>query len=234
MLPLRSVSAAREKGAVPARLTSADARSLVARSRHFRRRLVLLTGIFAGFLVFSPFGQRAAYAGEADSSMVAVPRAPLDLDGLFAKLKQAPDAESASVTSRAIQQRWSHSGSDTADLLMERADAALAGGDRPLAIEILDRLIAIDPDWAEAWNRRATVFFLEDDLSRSAADIQEVLAREPRHFGALMGLGGILERIGDDHKALEAYERVLDVYPLLPSAQKAVERLKTHFKEVPI
>ncbi|MBV9589001.1 MAG: tetratricopeptide repeat protein [Hyphomicrobiales bacterium] len=166
--------------------------------------------------------------------MVAVPTAPLDLDGLFSKLKQAPDAESAAVTSRAIQQRWSHSGSDTADLLMQRADAALAGGDRPLAIEILDRLIAIDPDWAEAWNRRATIFFLEDDLSRSAADIQEVLAREPRHFGALMGLAGILERIGDDHKALEAYEKVLDVYPLLPSAQKAVERLKAHFNEVPI
>ncbi|MBV9753986.1 MAG: hypothetical protein JO188_15805, partial [Hyphomicrobiales bacterium] len=67
-----------------------------------------------------------------------------------------------------------------------------------------------------------------------AADIQEVLAREPRHFGALMGLAGILERIGDDHKALEAYEKVLDVYPLLPSAQKAVERLKAHFNEVPI
>ncbi len=166
--------------------------------------------------------------------MVAVPKAPLDLDGLFAKLKEAPDTESAAVTSRAIQQRWARSGSDTADLLMQRADAALAGGDRPLAIEILDRIIALDPEWAEAWNRRATVFFLEDDLSRSAADIQEVLAREPRHFGALMGLAGILERIGDEHKALEAYERVLSVYPLLPAAQKGVERLKVHFNDVPI
>ena len=190
--------------------------------------------MLAGFIVIWPFSSQAALAGEADSSMVAVPKAPLDLDGLFAKLKDAPNAESALITSKAIQQRWAHSGSDTADLLMQRADAALASNDRPLAIEILDRLIVLDPDWAEAWNRRATVFFLEDDLSRSAADIQEVLAREPRHFGALMGLGGILERIGDDRKALEAYERVLEVYPLLPSAQKAVERLKTHFKEVPI
>jgi tetratricopeptide (TPR) repeat protein len=233
MLPLRIVSAARGKGAVPARVAGTDPRSVDANSRGVRRGLVLLTGIFAGFFAFVALSEMAAHAGEADS-MVAVPRAPLDLDGLFAKLKQAPDAESAAVTSRAIQQRWAHSGSDTADLLMQRADVALAGGDGPLAIEILDRLIALDPDWAEAWNRRATVFFLEDDLSRSAADIQEVLAREPRHFGALMGLGGILERIGDEHKALEAYERVLEVYPLLPSAQKAVERLKTHFKEVPI
>jgi tetratricopeptide (TPR) repeat protein len=233
MLPLRIVSAARGKGGVPARVAGTDPRSVDANSRGVRRGLVLLTGIFAGFFAFVALSEMAAHAGEADS-MVAVPRAPLDLDGLFAKLKQAPDAESAAVTSRAIQQRWAHSGSDTADLLMQRADVALAGGDGPLAIEILDRLIALDPDWAEAWNRRATVFFLEDDLSRSAADIQEVLAREPRHFGALMGLGGILERIGDEHKALEAYERVLEVYPLLPSAQKAVERLKTHFKEVPI
>jgi len=233
MLPSRIVSAARGKGAVPAPVAGTDPRSVDANSRGVRRGLVLITGIFAGFFAFVALPEMAAHAGEADS-MVAVPRAPLDLDGLFAKLKQAPDAESAAVTSRAIQQRWAHSGSDTADILMQRADVALAGGDGPLAIEILDRLIALDPDWAEAWNRRATVFFLEDDLSRSAADIQEVLAREPRHFGALMGLGGILERIGDEHRALEAYERVLEVYPLLPSAQKAVERLKTHFKEVPI
>ena len=233
MLPLRIVSAARGKGAVPAPVAGTDPRSVDANSRGVWRGLMLITGIFAGFFAFVALPEMAAHAGEADS-MVAVPRAPLDLDGLFAKLKQAPDAESAAVTSRAIQQRWAHSGSDTADILMQRADVALAGGDGPLAIEILDRLIALDPDWAEAWNRRATVFFIEDDLSRSAADIQEVLAREPRHFGALMGLGGILERIGDEHKALEAYERVLEVYPLLPSAQKAVERLKTHFKEVPI
>jgi len=233
MLPSRIVSAARGKGAVPVPVAGTDPRSADANSRGVRRGLVLITGIFAGFFAFVALPEMAAHAGEADS-MVAVPRAPLDLDGLFAKLKQAPDAESAAVTSRAIQQRWAHSGSDTADILMQRADVALAGGDGPLAIEILDRLIALDPDWAEAWNRRATVFFLEDDLSRSAADIQEVLAREPRHFGALMGLGGILERIGDEHRALEAYERVLEVYPLLPSAQKAVERLKTHVKEVPI
>ena len=233
MLPLRIVSAARGKGAVPAPVAGTDPRSVDVNSRGVLRGLMLITGIFAGFFAFVALPEMAAHAGEADS-MVAVPRAPLDLDGLFAKLKQAPDAESAAVTSRAIQQRWAHSGSDTADILMQRADVALAGGDGPLAIEILDRLITLDPDWAEAWNRRATVFFIEDDLSRSAADIQEVLAREPRHFGALMGLGGILERIGDEHRALEAYERVLEVYPLLPSAQKAVERLKTHFKEVPI
>src|ERR1700758_1487030 len=117
MLPLRIVSAARGKGAVPAPVAGTDPRSVDANSRGVRRGLVLITGIFAGFFAFVALPEMAAHAGEADSSMVVVPRAPLDLDGLFAKLKQAPDAESAAVTSRAIQQRWAHSGSDTADLL---------------------------------------------------------------------------------------------------------------------
>ena len=228
LLPRRIIVMARWAGRiVPIRGPRAE-----VASRRVRLAFSLVAGLLLLCASLSSIGD--ARAADRDSSMVAVPKAPLDLDGLFAKLKEAPDTESAAVTSRAIQQRWARSGSDTADLLMQRADAALAGGDRPLAIEILDRIIALDPEWAEAWNRRATVFFLEDDLSRSAADIQEVLAREPRHFGALMGLAGILERIGDEHKALEAYERVLSVYPLLPAAQKGVERLKVHFNDVPI
>ena len=228
LLPRRIIVMARWAGRiVPIRGLRAE-----IASRHVRLAFSLVAGLLLLCASLSSIGD--ARAADRNSSMVAVPKTPLDLDGLFAKLKEASDTESAAVTSRAIQQRWARSGSDTADLLMQRADAALAGGDRPLAIEILDRIIALDPEWAEAWNRRATVFFLEDDLSRSAADIQEVLAREPRHFGALMGLAGILERIGNERKALEAYERVLSVYPLLPAAQKGVERLKVHFNDVPI
>jgi tetratricopeptide (TPR) repeat protein len=159
---------------------------------------------------------------------------PIDLDGLFEKLKNAPDAASAAFTSRAIEQRWSHSGSDTADLLMERANTALAAGDHPLAIELIDRVIFLEPNWAEGWNRRATIFFLDEDLSRSVADIEEVLKLEPRHFGALMGLAGILERVGNDRRALETYERVLGIYPTLPAAQKGVERLKARLGDTSI
>ncbi|MFI5014408.1 MAG: tetratricopeptide repeat protein [Hyphomicrobiales bacterium] len=209
MLPRRIVSAARTR---PAALFAALLVSLAA--------LALPVGSAAG-------------AGDRDPSMVPVVK-PIDLDGLFAKLKQAPDVTSAAITSHAIEQRWARSGSDTADLLMQRAVAAAAAGDRPLAIEILDRVIALEPDWAEAWNRRATVFFLEDDLSRSVADIEEVLLREPRQYAALMGLAGILERVGDERKALQAYERVLTIYPLLPSAQKGADRLRAKFGDVPI
>ena len=175
-------------------------------------------------LLAAPLGARTFAAD--DGSLTAVPK-PIDMDGLFEKLKNAPDAASAAFTSHAIEQRWSHSGSDTADLLMQRANTALAAGDRPLAIELIDRVIYLEPNWAEGWNRRATLFFLDEDFSRSASDIEEVLRLEPRHFGALMGLAGILERIGDERNALEAYQRVLEIYPTLPPAQKAVERLKS-------
>lgn len=105
MLPLRIVSAGRGKGAVPARVAGANSRSADPQTRGVRQAYGLLLGIFAGFFAFVAFPEMAAHASDANSSMVAVPRAPLDLDGLFAKLKQAPDAELAAVTSRAIQQR---------------------------------------------------------------------------------------------------------------------------------
>jgi tetratricopeptide (TPR) repeat protein len=188
--------------------------------------------LLAGLAIFTAPGT-GALASESSDALAAAPK-PIDLDGLFEKLKNAPDAAAAAFTSHAIEQRWARSGSDTADLLMQRANTALAAGDRPLAIEILDRIVFLEPNWVEAWNRRATVFYLDDDLSRSASDIEEVLKLEPRHYGALMGLAGILERIGDDRKALQAYERVLAIYPTLPGAQKAVERLKSRLGDTSI
>ena len=188
------------------------------------RLRAMIAALMAGSALLAAPATTSIAAGDSDA-MVAVPK-PLDLDGLFDKLKNAPDAAAAAFTSRIIEQRWARSGSDTADLLMQRANAALAANDRPLAIEILDRIVYLEPNWVDGWNRRATIFFLDEDYSRSAADIEQVLRIEPRHFGALMGLAGILERIGDERKALEAYERVLTVYPTLPAAQKAVDRLK--------
>jgi tetratricopeptide (TPR) repeat protein len=189
--------------------------------------------LLAGLALLPAAGRVALAAADRDPSLVAVPK-PLDLDGLFERLKNAPDAASAAFTAHAIEQRWARSGSDTADLLMDRANKALTDGDRPLAIEILDRITVLEPNWAEGWNRRATVFFLDEDYLRSAADIKEVLRLEPRHYGALMGLAQILERIGDERKALETYERVLAIYLLQPIAQKSVERLKLRYGDTPI
>jgi tetratricopeptide (TPR) repeat protein len=205
-------------------LTAGPSRS----ARLLGRVAMLLVG---ATLLVAPIGGFRAFA--ADDAPAPVQK-PIDLDGLFERLKNAPDAASAAFTSRAIEQRWSHSGSDTADLLMERANTALTAGDHPLAIELIDRVIFLEPNWAEGWNRRATIFFLDEDFARSAADIEEVLKLEPRHFGALMGLAGILEHIGSDRKALQTYERVLEIYPTLPAAQKGVERLKARLGDTSI
>jgi len=110
---------------------------------------------------------------------------------------------------------WTTSGSDTANLLMSRVKTAVDKEDLELALRLLNAIVDIKPDYVEAWNRRATIYFMKKDYSRSLADIREVLQREPRHFGALAGLGMILQDIGDDVHALDAYRRALAVNPRL-------------------
>jgi tetratricopeptide (TPR) repeat protein len=152
-----------------------------------------------------------------------------DINFLFEALKAAPDDESAKAVENRIWALWLISGSDTADLLMSRVKAATEAKEIDLAIELLDRIIAIKPDYVEAWNRRATLYFTKKDYGRSIADVAQVLAREPRHFGALAGLGTILQEIGDDRRALEVYRRALAVHPHL---QKIPELIKTLTEKV--
>jgi tetratricopeptide (TPR) repeat protein len=147
------------------------------------------------------------------------------LDTLFAALKIAPDEASAKAIEDRIWALWIASGSDTCSLLMNRVRAATDDKDYDLAIKLLDAVIAIKPDYVEAWNRRATVYYLKQDYAHSLADLAEVLAHEPRHFGALAGLGMILQDIGDDKHALEAYRRALAVDPHLDNVPEAVKSL---------
>ena len=156
------------------------------------------------------------------------------LDGLFNQLKSAPDSTAADAVATQIKRIWMHSGSDTADLLMERADTALEHQDTPLSVELLDRLIVLAPDWAEAWNRRATLFYLMDDYPRAMSDIAETLNREPRHYGAISGMGLIFLQRGNKKLAYEAFERVLTIYPQLETARKAVEELRPEVEGSPL
>jgi tetratricopeptide (TPR) repeat protein len=149
-----------------------------------------------------------------------------NLDTLFAGLKIAPDAESAKAIEDRIWALWMVSGSDTCNLLMGRVKAASDEKDYDLAIKLLDAVIALKPDYVEAWNRRATIYYLMKDYGHSVADIREVLLREPRHFGALSGLGLILQEIGDDKHALEAYRRALTVDPHLEHVPDVVKTLR--------
>jgi len=149
---------------------------------------------------------------------------PRNLDFLFGALKVAPD----DVTAKAIEERiwalWTASRSDTATLLMSRVQTAIEQKDFDLAIKLLDAVIKIKPKYVEAWNRRATIYYMKKDYGRSLADIREVLRREPRHFGALSGLGLIMQDIGDDKQALEVYRRALAIHPRL---QRIPDLMKT-------
>jgi tetratricopeptide (TPR) repeat protein len=154
-------------------------------------------------------------------------RAPQDLEFLFGALKAAPDATSAKAVETRIQALWLASGSDTADLLMSRVKSAAEAKDAKLAIRLLDSIVEIKPDFVEAWNRRATLYFMEKNFSAAIQDIRQVLAREPRHFGALVGLGLIMQELGEDERALQLFRRAVDVHPHLPRVPDLIKDLTT-------
>jgi tetratricopeptide (TPR) repeat protein len=147
-----------------------------------------------------------------------------DLNTLFGALKVAPDDASAKAIEERIWAVWSVSRSDTTNLLMTRVRTAVENKDLDLAIKLLGAVVKIKPNYVEAWNRRATLYYMKKEYGRALTDIAEVLKREPRHFGALSGLGLILQDIGDDRRALDAYRKALAIYPRL---QKIPELVKT-------
>jgi tetratricopeptide (TPR) repeat protein len=195
-----------------------------------------ILGVLAPAALSAAFGVSALLAGSpaaAQSSPFVEPPGNLprvqdgaqSLDKLFEALKIAPDDESAKYIEKRIWATWLNSKSDTATLLMSRVKTAVDGHDTELALRLLTAIIEIQPDYLEAWNRRATLYFMKKDYSRSLSDLHEVLAREPRHFGALSGLGIILEELGDEKGALEAFRRALAVHPHLERIPEMVRRL---------
>jgi len=148
-----------------------------------------------------------------------------NLDFLFGALKAAPDDASAKHIEDRIWALWLASGSDTCNLLMTRVKTAVDAENYDLAIRLLDAIIELRPKYVEAWNRRATVFFLKKDYGSAIADLRQVLTREPRHFGALSGLGTMLQDIGDEKDALTAYRRALAVHPHLNGIAEKVKVL---------
>jgi tetratricopeptide (TPR) repeat protein len=148
------------------------------------------------------------------------------LDFLFEALKVAPDDSSAKAIEQRIWAAWMVSKSDTANLLMVRARAAAEAKNNDLALQLLTSIVTIRPDYVEAWNRRATLNFMRKDYGAALADLTQVLRREPRHFGALSGLGLILQEIGDEKHALDAYRKAIEVYPRLENIQSQIDKLK--------
>ena len=178
---------------------------------------------FAALVALSP-----ARAEIADDTPTLSPKiiAELTLDELFAELPEHADSPPGQRIEAEILKRFHRSGSDTADLLMSWASSAIEAKDYPHALDILDQAVLVKPDFAEAWNKRATVYFLIDDYAASIADIRQTLALEPRHFGALAGLGMIFQAMDRKNDAIQVFERALEVNPQLDKVREALEELK--------
>jgi len=195
--------------------------------------LALLSGAALAQTV-SPPGQQPAAAIEPMQPPKELPRPQKgdrtrNLDFLFGALKAAPDADSAKLVEGRIWALWMASGSDTANLLMSRVKAATDGNDLDLALRLLDSVVKLKPDYVEAWNRRATIHYMRKEFGESMNDIRQVLSREPRHFGAMSGLGMILQEFGEDKQALEVFRKALEVHPNL---QRIPDMVKTLSEKV--
>lgn len=147
------------------------------------------------------------------------------LDNLYAQLKRERDPDKASGIAEEIRLEWNNSGSATVNLLMQWADKAIEEKRSPAALDFLDQAIALKPDYAESWNRRATLNYAMGNYRKSMSDIEHVLDLEPRHFGALSGLATILNMSGNDQLTLKAWERFLEVYPANRAAQQQANTL---------
>lgn len=156
---------------------------------------------------------------------IAVAQDVAKLDGLFDRLKTA-EAEEAGRIETEIWIEWSKSGSPALDLLLQRGRDALELGDTQAAIEHFTAIIDQAPQFAEGWNARATAFYQAGEFGPSVADIAQVLQLNPRHFGALTGLGTILEESGKPERALKVYQAALAIHPHLAGVAEAVARLE--------
>lgn len=147
------------------------------------------------------------------------------LDALFAELAE-PGREDWEKVEGQISGLWARSGSPAMDLLLRRGNEALEAEDYPTAVEHFSALVEMAPDFAEGWNARATAYYLMGEFSLSMADIEHVLVLEPRHFGALSGLGFMFEAMDEPELALEAFEAVHALNPNRPNVNEAITRLQ--------
>lgn len=198
---------------------------------------LILAAAPLGALAAPPTGAEAPGRAPPAVGAAAKPAEPdrgKRLDALFAALKAAPDKESAQEIAQRISVALTPSGSDTTDLLMSRAALAMQAKDYDLSIELLDAILRIEPDYLEAWNKRATIFFMREDFSDALTDLRQVVAREPRHYGAWAGIAIICKEIGDQKHALEAARQALDIYPHLEEVEDMEKELSLSVEGRPI
>jgi tetratricopeptide (TPR) repeat protein len=148
-----------------------------------------------------------------------------DVPALVGALRDS-DPGVRALAERALWDVWSRSGSDEIDMLLQAGITEMQHGQLEVAIDTFSEVIRRRPDFAEGWNKRATVYYLVGEYRKSAADCDEVLKRNPAHFGALSGYGMIWLRLDEPARALERFEQALAVNPNLESVRVAVDELR--------
>ncbi len=152
------------------------------------------------------------------------------LEPLFDALKNAGDQGEVGAAEQAIWGIWMESGNAEVDQLLRQGSVHMQFHSFGAALGHFNAVIEARPDFAEGWNKRATLYFLMGEYAKSIADCEKTLALEPRHFGALFGLGLIYTQLKDEAKAIEAFEKALSVHPHLQNAPEIVQRLKARQK----
>lgn len=145
---------------------------------------------------------------------------------MYNALANARSTEQANQVAAAIERIWLDAGSDTISVLMERSLQSANGGNTDLAIQLLDTIVDLAPDYAEGWNRRAYVLFLADQPVRALGDLRRALALEPKHFRALDGMAKILASQGEKKAALMTLEKLREINPKAENLEQSIEDLK--------
>jgi tetratricopeptide (TPR) repeat protein len=197
----------------------------------------LLAAMAAAALAVTTLAGQPCIAGDVPRLAQARPDAAARaerLDELFARLKLTKDEQEGDAIVSEIWKLWQQSGDAELDEKMQQAILLMSQGIGTLAMPILDDIVARLPDWAEGWNKRATMLYLMGEHDRSLADIERVLALEPRHFGALAGTGLIRIEKGEYREALAAFRRALAINPFLKERFGIIPALEKEIGEKPL
>ncbi len=153
------------------------------------------------------------------------------LNRLFEELR-INNVSSSSVIEQKIWKLWSqHPTNQNLTIKLEKGSEFVREQKLLEAIEIFSEVIELDPEWAEAWNKRATVLYMLGDYQKSQDDINIVLNLEKRHFGALAGQGLVNIQLKNYEKAIESYKKAQEIYPSMKSPKIMIEQIKELIKE---
>ena len=154
-----------------------------------------------------------------------------ELNELFILLHESTDPHEATVITDKIWQNWYQTDNAEIEGLMEQGEASMRVGKLKEAVESYTEVIKLDPEFAEGWNRRATIYYMMGKYQLSTADVDQTLKLEPRHFGALSGQGMIYTQLEEAELALEFYQRALEMNPHMLNVKFTIEAIKKHIQK---